>query len=87
MAISQAGDGAVAPTDDGGLSHVQKIEQGQHVAGHQFVADLRRVAAGAAVPPAIQQDHFPVAPQFGHQVAPVVGIRQPAVQQHDGWRR
>ena len=77
-------NGAVAPADQRGLVDLEKIHERERVGGHQIVTVRPRVARAAAVAPAVH-DHDPVmrGHQIRHQLAPIIGIGEPAVEQDD----
>src|ERR1700744_5426307 len=76
-------DRAIAPADEGRLVELEEIHHGEHVGGHQVVADRFAAACAAAVPAAIHHDHLAAARQRWNEVPPIVGIGEPAMEQDD----
>ena len=79
----EADDRAVAPADDRRLFDLEMVEQGDHVRGHQIVAIRLLIAAAAAVAAAVHDDDLIMPLQRADLVAPVIGIGEAAMQQHD----
>jgi hypothetical protein len=76
-------DGAVAPADHIGLGDVQCVQQRDHIISHQVVAVGTGVACAPAMAAAIHHDDSVVRRECLDLVAPIVGVRQAAMQKDD----
>jgi hypothetical protein len=80
-----AENAAIAPAHDVGPGDFQTVHQRDDVVGHQIVAVGLRIAGATAMAAAVHQNDGMMRRYGRNLAAPIVGIRQAAVQE-DHWR-
>src|SRR5262245_64746047 len=75
---------SIAPADDSRSVNLQEIHHAKDVTGHQVVRQGLIVTKAASMAAVVHHDHLIVLRQCRHLVAPVVGIRKPAMKQEHG---
>ena len=76
-------DAAVTPSHDVGARNFQDVEKADDIIGHQVIPIGLSIARAAPMPPAVHQNDPMRRRQSSHLVAPIIGIGQTSVKQHD----